>query len=33
MQIPILNGVWTDARADFRSEYPRNLIPVVAPFS
>jgi hypothetical protein len=30
MQIPILSGIWTDARADFRSEYPRNLIPIVA---
>lgn len=28
MQIPILNGVYTDAGADFRSSYPLNLIPV-----
>lgn len=28
MQIPILNGTYTDEAPDFRSSYPRNLIPV-----
>ncbi|MES3022743.1 MAG: packaged DNA stabilization protein [Pseudomonadota bacterium] len=28
MQIPILNGIYTDEAADFRSSYPRNLVPV-----
>lgn len=28
MQIPILNGIYTDANGDFRTSYPRNLIPV-----
>ena len=28
MQIPILNGIFTDEAADFRTSYPRNLIPV-----
>lgn len=28
MQVAILNGVFTDAGADFRSSYPLNLIPV-----
>lgn len=28
MQIPILNGIYTDPNADFRVAYPRNLIPV-----
>ena len=28
MQIPIINGIYTDASADFRTSYPRNLIPV-----
>lgn len=28
MQIPILNGIYSDTNADFRSSYPRNLIPV-----
>jgi hypothetical protein len=28
MQIPILNGVYTDSSANFRTAYPRNLIPV-----
>lgn len=28
MQIPILNGVYTDQVADFRTSYPRNMIPV-----
>lgn len=27
-QIPILSGVYTDQAADFRSQYPQNLIPV-----
>lgn len=31
MQIPILNGVYTDQSADFRTSYPRNLIPVPKP--
>jgi hypothetical protein len=29
MQIPILNGIYTDTAGDFRVEYPRNMIPVV----
>ncbi|SFQ82482.1 Phage stabilisation protein [Pseudomonas sp. NFPP07] len=28
MQIPILDGIYTDEEADFRSSYPVNLIPV-----
>jgi len=28
MQIPILNGVYTDSGSDFRTSYPVNLIPV-----
>lgn len=28
MQIPILNGVFADQVADFRTRYPRNLVPV-----
>lgn len=28
MQIPVLNGIYTDADADFRTSYPRNLVPV-----
>lgn len=28
MQIPILNGIYVDPVADFRTSYPRNLIPV-----
>lgn len=28
MQIPILNGIYTNENADFRTSYPRNLIPV-----
>lgn len=28
MQIPILNGIYTDQAADFRTSYPRNLVPV-----
>lgn len=27
-QIPVLNGVYADAKADFRVSYPRNLVPV-----
>lgn len=28
MQIPVLNGIYTDGASDFRTSYPRNLIPV-----
>lgn len=28
MQIPVLNGVFTDGAADFRSSYPVNMVPV-----
>jgi hypothetical protein len=28
MQIPILNGIYTDEGADFRTSYPRNMVPV-----
>lgn len=28
MQIPILNGIYTNEASDFRTSYPRNLIPV-----
>lgn len=28
MQIPILNGIYTNESSDFRTSYPRNLIPV-----
>lgn len=28
MQIPILNGIYADAVADFRTSYPRNMVPV-----
>jgi len=28
MQIPIINGIYTSATSDFRTSYPRNLIPV-----
>lgn len=28
MQVPILNGVYTDEGPDFRTSYPRNMIPV-----
>lgn len=31
MQVPILNGIYTDQVADFRTSYPRNLIPVPKP--
>lgn len=29
MQVPILSGVYTDASPDYRTAYPRNLIPVL----
>lgn len=28
MQIPVLNGIYTDEASDFRTSYPRNLVPV-----
>ena len=28
MQIPVLNGIYTDENSDFRTSYPKNLIPV-----
>jgi Phage stabilisation protein len=28
MQVPILNGIYTDGGSDFRTSYPRNMIPV-----
>lgn len=28
MQIPILNGIYTDEASDFRTSYPRNMVPV-----
>lgn len=28
MQIPVLNGIYTDGVSDFRTSYPRNLVPV-----
>ena len=28
MQIPILDGIYTDNNSDFRTAYPVNLIPV-----
>lgn len=28
MKIPILNGIYADGKSDFRTSYPRNLIPV-----
>lgn len=28
MQIPVLNGIYTDGASDFRTSYPRNLVPV-----
>jgi len=28
MQIPILNGIYTDATPDFQTSYPKNLVPV-----
>mgnify|MGYP000408533620 FL=1 len=29
IQIPVLSGVYADANAEFRTSYPRNLVPVV----
>lgn len=29
MQIPILKGIFTDEVADFRTSYPRNMVPVI----
>lgn len=31
MQVPILSGIYTDASSDFRTSYPRNLVPVPLP--
>lgn len=31
MQIPILNGIYVDATADFRTSYPLNMVPVPKP--
>ena len=31
MQVPILSGIYTDASSDFRTTYPRNLVPVPLP--
>lgn len=28
MQVPILNGIWTDKAADFRTAYPVNMAPI-----
>lgn len=28
MQVPILNGIWTDGAADFRTAYPVNMAPI-----
>ena len=28
MQIPILNGIYTNEQSDFRTSYPRNMVPV-----
>src|SRR3990167_3445870 len=28
MQIPVLNGIYTDENSDFRTSYPHNLVPV-----
>ena len=28
MQVPILNGIYTDESSDFRTSYPKNLVPV-----
>lgn len=28
MQIPVMNGIYTDSNSDFRTAYPRNLVPV-----
>lgn len=29
MQIPILNGIYSDTNSDFRTSYPRNMVPVM----
>ena len=29
MQVPILNGIYADSNADFRTVYPRDLVPVL----
>lgn len=31
MQIPILNGIYTDGESEFRTSYPRNMVPVPKP--
>lgn len=31
MQIPILNGIYTDQNADVRVSYPRNMLPIATP--
>ncbi|MCY1412949.1 Phage stabilization protein [compost metagenome] len=31
MQIPVINGIYTDEAADFRTSYPVNLVPVPKP--
>lgn len=31
MQIPILNGIYTNEESDFRTSYPKNMIPVPKP--
>lgn len=28
MQVPVLNGIYTDGVSDFRTSYPRNMVPV-----
>ena len=28
MQIPIVNGIYTDENSDFRTSYPRNMVPI-----
>ncbi len=30
MQIPIINGIYTDSKADYRSSYPINMRPVIS---
>jgi len=30
MQIPILNGIYTDQDSDIRASYPRNMVPVIS---
>lgn len=29
MQIPILNGIYTNGIGDFRVQYPRNMVPII----